>query len=85
MIRGVNQAQKVSVSIAVAAALIVGAVATSRVFANNADGGWFMYSPNSAPMLSSSRGPVVRDVVIWLAAIVIWLVVAWRLFRSKAE
>jgi hypothetical protein len=81
----VNQAQKVSVSIAVAAALIVGAAATSRVFANTADGGWFMYSPNSAPMFSTSRGPVVRDAVIWLAAITIWLVVALRLFRSKAE
>jgi hypothetical protein len=81
----VNRAQKVSVSIAAAAALIVGALALSGVFANNADGGWFMYSPNSVPMFSSSRGPVVRDVVIWLAAIAIWLAVAWRLFRSKAE
>jgi hypothetical protein len=80
-----NQAQKVSVSIAVAAALTVGAAARSRIFANTADGGWFMYSPNNAPMFSASRGPVLRDVLIWLAAIVIWLVVAWRLFRSKAE
>jgi hypothetical protein len=81
----VNQAQKVSVSIAVAAALMVGAAALSRVFADTADGGWFMYSPNATPMFSSSRGLVLRDAVIWLAAIAIWLVVAWRLFRSRAD
>jgi hypothetical protein len=81
----VNRAQKVSVSIAVAAALLAGTNALLRLMDDTSSGGWFMYSPNNPPMFSSARGPVARDLAIWLAAIGVWLLVAWRLFRSKAD
>jgi heme/copper-type cytochrome/quinol oxidase subunit 1 len=81
----VNRAQKVSVSIAVAAALFAGTNALLRLMDETSSGGWFMYSPNSAPMFSPSRGPVLRDLAFWLAAIAAWLLVAWRLFRSKPD
>ena len=80
-----NQAQKVVVSIAVGAALVVGAGALSQVFDNSTDGGWFMYSPNSTTMFSPQHGSIARGVAIWMAAIAIWLVFASRLFRSRAD
>lgn len=80
-----NQAQKVVVSIAVGAALVVGAGALSQVFDNSTDGGWFMYSPTSTTVFSPSRGSTARGLAIWTAAIAIWLVFAWRLFRSRAD
>jgi hypothetical protein len=80
-----NQAQKVCVSIACAAVLVVCAAALSSAVNNTVDGGWFMYSPTSQGVFSSSGDSVMNDVLIWLAAIGLWLAVSWRLFRTKAK
>jgi hypothetical protein len=80
-----NQAQKVCVSVAFAAALVVCASALSLAVNNTGDGGWFMYSPNSPGDFSTSGDSVMNDILIWLAAIGLWLAIAWRLFRTKAR
>jgi heme/copper-type cytochrome/quinol oxidase subunit 1 len=80
-----NQAQRVCVGIAVAAVLVVCASAVSIAVNGSADGGWFMYSPNSSAEFSRSGDSVMNDILIWLAAIGIWLAVAWRLFRTKVD
>jgi len=46
-------------------------------------GGWFMYSPNSTNMYSSSSdGNVLRTAAVWLAAVAVWFFISWRVFRS---
>jgi len=50
-----------------------------------ADGGWFMYQPDSEPIFSSSSPawPVVRQGLVWLVAVLVWTYGAYRLFRSS--
>jgi hypothetical protein len=78
-----NGRQKAVVSVALGAGLAVVASAVVTRLNGPSDGGWFMYSPNSTSLYSAStNGSTFRTAVAWLAAIVIWFGVSWRLFRS---
>ncbi len=75
--------QKAVTSIALGAGLAVVASAVAARLNGPADGGWFMYSPNSTSLYSaSSSGSTVRTAAVWLAAVALWFGVSWRLFRS---
>jgi hypothetical protein len=70
-------------SIALGVGLAIVASAVVAELNGPADGGWFIYSPNSTGVYSSSsRGSTLRTVSVWLAAVAIWFAVSWRLFRS---
>ncbi len=75
--------QKAVTSIALGAGLAVVASAVVARLNGPPDGGWFMYSPNSTNLYSTtSSGSTIRTAAVWLAAIAIWFGVSWRLFRS---
>jgi hypothetical protein len=79
-----NHSRKVVTSIALGLALVVVAAAVTRWLEEQSDGGWFMYSPNSSPLMDlSSDGTNWATPVVWLAAIGIWFAVSWRLFRCE--
>ena len=68
---------------ALGAGLAVVASAVVARLNGPSDGGWFMYSPNSTSLYSaSSSGSPLGSAAVWLAAVVIWFGVSWRLFRS---
>ena len=78
-----NGGQKAVTSVALGAGLAVVASAVAAWLNGPADGGWFMYSPNSTSLYNaSSSGSTFRTAAVWLAAVVIWFGVSWRLFRS---
>lgn len=75
--------QKAVTSIALGAGFAVVASAVAARLNGPSDGGWFMYSPESTSLYSaSSSGSTFRTAAVWLAAIAMWFVVSWRLFRS---
>ena len=75
--------QKVVTSVALGAGLAVVASAIVARLNGPADGGWFMYSPNSTTLYSpSSGGSTVRTAAVWLGAVAIWFGISFRLFRS---
>jgi hypothetical protein len=82
-----NLAQRIVLSLALAAVLGVAARTASDLFLDSSDGGWFMYQPNANALMSpsSSDGDSLRAAVVWLIAIALWLGVSWRLFRTKSE
>ena len=82
-----NLAQRVVVSLALAAVLGVAARTACDLIADSSDGGWFMYEPNVNVLMppSTSAGDSLRTAVVWLVAISLWLGISWRLFRTKHE
>ncbi len=78
-----NSGQKTVTSVALGAGLAVVASAIVARLNGPADGGWFMYSPNSTNLYNaSSRGSTLGAAAVWLTAVGIWFGVSWRLFRS---
>ncbi len=42
-----------------------------------------MYAPNSDPPFAPSfDGPIWRTSLVWLAAVLVWTLAAWRLYRD---
>lgn len=82
-----NLAQRIVLSLALAAVLGVAARTASDLLLDSSDGGWFMYQPNANALMSpsASDGDSLRAAVVWLIAIALWLGVSWRLFRTKSE
>ncbi len=82
-----NLAQRVVLSLALAAALGVAARTACDLLLDSSDGGWFMYQPNANALMSpsTSDGDSFRAAVVWLIAIALWLGISWRLFRTKSE
>jgi hypothetical protein len=79
----VNRGRKTVTSIALGVGLAIVASAVVTELNGPADGGWFMYSPNSTSLYNaSSSGSILRTASVWLAAVAIWLAVSWRLLRS---
>lgn len=79
-----NQGRKVVTSIAVGLVLLVVAAALTSWIAEPSDGGWFMYSPNSSPVMDmSSEGTDWATPAVWFVAIGIWFAVSWRIFRTE--
>jgi hypothetical protein len=78
-----TRGQKTVTSIAIGAGLAVVASAIVARLNGSADGGWFMYSPNSTTVYNaSSSGSTLRAAAVWLAAVAIWFCISFRLFRS---
>ena len=78
-----NRARKVVSSITLGAVLAIFASAAASEMNGPADAGWFMYSPNSTNSYSSaSDSSVLRTAAVALAAVAIWFVISWRMFRS---
>ena len=82
-----NVAQRVVLSLALAAALIVAARTTSDLLSASSAPRWVMYEPNANVLIPPShpRWHSVRAAVIWLAAIALWFGISWRLFRTRGE
>ncbi|MFV0309513.1 MAG: hypothetical protein ACK5OX_17415 [Desertimonas sp.] len=77
-----NAQRRVVLCVAAGLALAVLAAAVSRLLTAPGDGGWFMYAPGSEAAYTSSRdGDVLKAGSVWLAAIGVWVLVSWRLFR----
>lgn len=49
------------------------------------DGGWFDYAPNNGVAYSLSSGWILRELAIWLIAIVVWVVIGLRVLRRSDE
>ena len=66
-------------------ALVIVAAGVNRLTDTTAEGGWFMYWPDTQPTFSSSSSDshVVRAVVVWLLAVGAWLLFSWWLFRER--
>jgi hypothetical protein len=81
----VNLARRVVLCIATGLALAIVATGVDRLTATTAEGGWFMYSPDTQPTFSSSSSDndVVRAGVVWLLAVRAWLLFSWWLFRER--
>ena len=48
------------------------------------EGGWFNYAPNNAVSVSTSSGWIVRELVVWLLATIVWFAISvWLLERPK--
>ncbi len=82
-----NLAQRVVVSLALAAVLGVVARTACDLIEDSSDGGWVMNEPNVNVLIppSTSAGDSLRTAVVWLAAISLRLGISWRLFRTKSE
>ena len=82
-----NVAQRIVVSLALAAVLGVAARTACDLIVDSSDGGWFMYEPNVNVLTSptSSDGDSLRAAAVWLVAISLWLGISWRLFRTRGE
>ncbi len=82
-----NLAQRIVLSLALAAVLGVVARTACDLLLDSSDGGWFMYQPNANALMSpsASDGDPLRAAVVWLIAIALWLGISWRLFRTKSE
>ena len=82
-----NVAQRIVVSLALAAVLGVAARTACDLIVDSSDGGWFMYEPNVNVLTppTSSDGDSLRAAAIWLVAISLWLGISWRLFRTRSE
>lgn len=82
-----NLAQRIVLSLALAAVLGVVAQTACDLLLDSPDGGWFMYQPNANALMSpsSSDGDSLRAAFVWLIAIALWLGISWRLFRTKSE
>lgn len=83
-----NLGRRVVLLVTLAAALAVIAGTVSHIVVDRADGGWFMYEPNSSGVPfaeDGSDGDALVVAAVWLIAIGIWFGVAWRLSRSRAE
>ena len=63
------------------------AATVSGLLVDRTVGGWFMYEANAnVNALASSGesdGDLLRTAMIWLVAIVVWLGICWRLFRTS--
>lgn len=82
-----NRSQRVVLSIALGAALIVAASAVNAWIMGSSGGGWFMYPPNAnaiAP-LTSTDYYLAQQLGVWIVAIAIWLSVRWRLLRTPED
>jgi len=82
-----NLAQRVVLSVALGAVLIVLGAAICLTFGDTVGtgAGWFMYQPSGNALLPVGGGSseyVGQRAAVWLIAIAIWFVVSWRLFRS---
>ncbi len=82
-----NFAQRVVVSLALAAVLGVAARTACDLMVDSSDGGWFMYEPNVNVLMppSTSDGGSLRAAAVWLVAISLWFGISWRLFRTRGE
>ncbi len=74
--------------VALGGAFAVVAAAANGLFSEPNSGGWFMYAPNDSAtysLASGSDGHPLRSAAIWLVAIGLWFVCAWRLFRRRSD
>lgn len=79
-----NRLQRHVLVVALGAVCLVLGAGVNQLWNADASGGWFMYAPNSdAPFVSSGdRQTVLRGAVVWLVLILVWVSVAWRLYRN---
>lgn len=81
----VNDRQRVLMVVAVGLGLaVVARTLVSTLVWDDLDGGWFAYAPGTSPIFSRPSGDV-RPGVIWLAAIVLWAAVSYRILRTPGR
>lgn len=80
----VNRAQRHVAVVAIGLTCAISAQTINRLLdRGDVDGGWFMYAPNSDPPFTPSfDGPIWRTSLVWLAAVLVWTLAAWRLYRD---
>jgi hypothetical protein len=85
----VNVRQRHVVVIASGLALAVTAWTTTRLLDVPRGSGWFNYAPNSGVLYTPGQGLlpdagwVLRDGLVWLAAVGIWAALALWLYRAN--
>ena len=80
--------QRTVLVVALGGAFALAAATTNQLFAESGTGGWFMYAPNDSATYSlatGSDGHPLRIAAVWLIAIGLWFVCAWRLFRRRSN
>ena len=85
---GVTPGQRTALVVALGGAFAVAAATTNRLLPVHGTGGWFMYAPNNSATYSiatGSDGHTLRAAAVWLVAIGLWFVCAWRLFRRQSD
>lgn len=84
----VTLGQRTVLVVALGGALAVAAATTNRLLSDPGTGGWFMYAPNDSATYSlatGSDGHPLLAAAVWLVAIGLWFVFAWRLFRNRSN
>lgn len=80
--------QRTVLVVALGGAFAVAAATTNGLFSEPSSGGWFMYAPNDSAtysLASGIDGHPLRNAAVWLVAIGLWFVCAWRLFRRRSD
>lgn len=80
-----NNAQRALSVGAFGAGCVVAANATNKWLNHrNADGGWFNYAPDNGVVFTPSGG-ILREVLVWAIAIVVWFAVSHRVLGSNDD
>ena len=80
--------QRTVLVVALGGAFAVAAATANGLLSEPNSGGWFMYAPNDSAtytLASGSDGHLLRTAAVWLVAIGLGFVCAWRLFRHRSD
>ena len=86
-----NRAQRIILVVALGVALLVAAVVVNLLMLARFDGGWFAYVPSSPVTTSdnyftvTSDRAIMRQGLVWLAALALWTGVSLWLLRTPRE
>ena len=84
----VTLGQRTVLVVALGGAFAVAAATANGLFSATNNGGWFTYAPNESATYSLATvrdGHPLRAAAVWLVAIGLWFVFAWRLFRRRSD
>ena len=86
-----NRAQRIVLVVALGVGLVALAVVLNLLMLDRFDGGWFAYEPNASITTSDtyftvvSDRAIVRQGLVWLAALALWTGVSLRLLRTPRD
>jgi hypothetical protein len=84
----VNRAQRIVLVIALGVGLLTAALVANLLMLEPY-GGWFAYAPNTSITATSdyfvhpTDGELVRQGLVWLAALALWTAASLRLLRTQ--
>ena len=84
----VTLGQRTVLVVALGGVLAVAAATANALLPKPNSGGWFMYVPSDSAthsLATAGDGHSLRAAAVWLVAIGLWSVCAWRLFRRRSD